>query len=334
MAQNRNLTGEAELSKLDVWLIASSDLIQATSSLCQATVINPEDWQDQLLDRRPSFALVEGREHLAEAWVYQLGEFLKRCEQENIPRFLWITASPFDPGLLQHLPHFSRVFTVDWDQRADLTNAKARNPSLLWPGTTLSYTEKQPPGPGERPEQILWSGGWRSDWPETWRNRLLLLLEAAAEWDLRVAASTGSEQLPRSLLTHIDDTPSLHLNAQLLRARIVIAADTRSPSPSLAPRVAFDAMMSGAAVITPHSFALPYSFSQGSGRNGRPWQSLAPTVVDRETAASAIDRFLTDDDFSTKAVNECRDIVRFNHTHAHRLATLASAADIRVVHSA
>jgi hypothetical protein len=319
------------LQELDVWLVGSAELMRATSRVCRVAGPGPDDeWKALLRSHAPDFLLVEGVESLPAPWVGRLDGLLAACEELATPSFLWITASPCDPAFLRICPRFTRTFSVDRDQRTLLLRAGARAPSLLWPGTSIPIaTEQAPKGTESGRTRVVWLGGWRREWPAAWRARLLAILDAAHPHGLWIAGPVEPGELPASLQGCVDPASPLDAEAALRRARVTIAADGTSAAPQLAPRVAFDAMACGSAVVTPHAFAAIFDFSRGTwGSNS--WRSLAPVVSDHETAATEIDRLLANEERLDEDTQLCRRIVRFNHTHAHRIATLASAAGIHV----
>ncbi len=303
----------------------------ATGAVCRVTSLaHDEDWPARLRDRRPDLLLVEGVEILAAPWADRLEALIAACEAEAIPRFLWITASRLDPTF-RLCRRFSRIFSVDRDHLHMLRTASRHSPSLLWPGTTIPVTAEPERAAEEvRPDPVVWLGAWRSDWPEGWRMRLLSILDAAVPHGLRIVAPADPGALPADLQRCIDPDPRPDTEARLRRAKVVVATDPAGTTPRFAPKVAFDAMACGAAVISPHTFAAVFDFSRGT-RFHSSWRELIPPVPDRNAAAAEFERLLTDDAIYADTVQTCRRIVAYNHTHAHRIASLASAAGIRLI---
>jgi Glycosyl transferases group 1 len=323
---------DGRLDGLEIWLVGGEELAAATASACGITALSPLDapaaWPRE---RRPDFLLVEGRERLGEGWAGEgLASLLALCERLGIPRLLWITESPFDPALLPLCPRFTRVFSSDRDHGHELRAAGAREPSLLWPGTALPVATGEANGPGSRPDPIVWLGGWRDEWPAAWQERLLAILEAARPLGLRIADPNAAAALPGELKRCVDPAPPASAQSALRRARVTIAADPASSAPHIAPRAAFDAIACGSAVVTPHAFATPFDFSEGRREEGT-WRELVPVVADGETAERELRALLEDEPRRESAVRRCARIVANNHTHTHRIATLASAAGVKVV---
>lgn len=305
---------EFPLEDLNVWLLGSEELTEAITSVCWAWIPAPRaDWATSLRERRPNFVLVEGVARLTALRRDRLDELLDICDAQEIPCFLWIVASPFDPEFLRLAPRFSRVFSMDLDHLPALREAGARSPARLWPGTATPDEADEPAGTvAPSADPVVWVESRQDGWPETWRRKVASILEGAGEHGLKIVAPEDP-----GLLGH------------LRHAKVAIATDPAGSTPGFAPRVAFDAMAHGTAVVTPHAFAAVFDFSLGGWRQSS-WRELVSVATDRGTASSAIDLLLSDERLYDEMVETCRRIVAFNHTQAHRVATLASAAGVRL----
>jgi hypothetical protein len=315
------------LAELRVCFVGSTRLAEALAASCVLTVLEPDGWQGDLRDRTPDFVLVEGCERTEPGWDGQIGALLGSCGRAAIPRLLWITSDPPDPALLARCKDFERVFTVDRGQVSALTEAGAVAPSPLWEATSLES------GPvevdrEERPDPVVWLGGWRREWPEQWRQHLVAVLRGAAAAGLTIVPVSAIDGLPNDLRPHLAGGGGEDRLRVLRRARVVIGADPEVGSAHTAPSVVFDAIACGAAVITPHAFTYYAAFS---ARVDGELRHFIPYVYDAESTAEAAERFLTDGALREEAVSRCRQIVAHNHTYAHRLATLASAAGLSLL---
>jgi hypothetical protein len=316
--------------ELRIWLVGGDRLASACLQSCHAAVLRPGDWRERSQDGPPpAFLLIEADSGVERTWGDELGLVLDHCERSAIPRLLWVAISPLDPYWLERCRFFERVFTMDREQLPELEAAGARMPSILWPAAAPPIA----PSPGtegrERSGAVVWLGGWRHDWPEQWRARLTAVLRGAAERDLRITQDADLEGLPADLWDRVSTAePAESRESALAGARVVIGADSTIGSLTFAPPIAFDAIARGAAVITPHDFASVHDFGVGAIK-GTPPGGLMPVVHDSGGAIAEIDRLL-DEPLRAEVVSHLQRIVVHNHTHQHRLATLASAVDIRL----
>jgi hypothetical protein len=315
------------LHELRLWLVGSEEMRAAVESVCVAEVLRPAEWRD----RSPALLLVEAAEGVDEIWGDELERLLDHCRAASIPCLLWVTASPLGSYWLARCRLFDRVFTVDRGQVPELEAAGARDPWVLWPATAIPPDEPGPVEPTERPHDVVWLGGWSPEWPEEWRERLASVLSGVAEHSLCIVAVEDLEGLPADLRQFVAPPPrNGNGKTALLRAKAVVGADPRNGSPLVAPQVVFDAAVCGAAVVTPHDFASLHDFAVGGTREA-PWRNLVPVVHDGEAAVAEIGQLLDDDPLRGEVVSHMRRIAANNHTYAHRVATLASAAGYRLV---
>jgi hypothetical protein len=317
------------LRDLRVWLVGSEELAIALGQLCEIALLAPDKWR-QLAERPPALVLVEPASGIDEAWGAEFDRLVATCEAQGIPCLFWSTTDTLDSYWLERCSQFERMFTVDRGQLADLEAAGATDPGILWPATAPSSTWRFEKETVERSYDVVWLGGWRNGWPRDWRERLASVLRGATVRGLRIVAAANLEKLPADLRGCVADATNGDPMAVLRRAKVVLGADPFCGSPSLAPRIVFDAAAAGAAVITPHDFASLHDFAVG-GTPDASWRNLVPVVHDREVAAKEIDCLLDDDLLRLEIVDHLRRIVANNHTYAHRLATLASAAGYRLV---
>ena len=295
------------LEELRIWLVAEARLASSLAHICDVELLHPDGWEAATESGpSPNFLLVEAGPDTAAAWRDELDGLLERCTRAPVPSLLWL-AGPAGPQWLDRCKRFDRTFSMDRGQLPRLEAAGARRPALLWPAAAPG----EPPAreERERPHAVLWQGGRRSDWPVAWRKRLDAVRRGASAHGLHTCRD-GERMALRD-------------------ARVVVAADPRVGSATFAPAVAFDAPLRGAAVVTPHDFASAHDFSVGAARGpGR--VDLLPSVGDEDSAAEKIGLLLSDEELRRETVTHLRRIVAHNHTHRHRLATLASAAGYRL----
>jgi hypothetical protein len=317
------------LCEMHPWLAVGTELAQRLAPICSADLLDPEDWERQARGEA-AFLLVEAAPPWEE-YGEKLDRLLEVCERTGTPAMLWATGSPISPEWLDRCRSFTRVFTVDGEQRPALEAAGAERPQTLWPGASLPPGETPICAEAERTDAVLWLGGWSPGWPEPWRERLASVLRGAARRGLRIVEAGDLDGLPADLSEHVDGTIMDGGGETALRsARIVIGADHRSGAAKLAPSVVFDAAAAGASSITPHDFALPFDFMVGKTVDMPP-HNLLPKVHDAEAAVHEIDKLLEDNVLYSEVVDYLHRIVAYNHTAAHRLATLASVAGVRLV---
>ena|GEM_PF-2763710 len=321
--------GPCALADLRIALIGREALAADLSSACRVESLTPVGWSDSLGAPRPDLLLVEGEARLGPEWSEELANLLDAFGRAGVPRFLWVTSAAPDPAWVRQVERFERGFAAGVGQLMKLFEAGFREPSLLWLATALPVDDRPPLETASRPDHIAWLGGWRSDWPEAWRVRLIEVLRAAAECGLCISGVADPEPLPAELRPHICTEPASRAEV-LERARLVIAADPEAAAPDLVPPVLFDALACGAAVVSPSGAGSAWDFC-ADGTAGRPPRELIPAVRDYDAAAAEIDRLLADDPLREEIVHRCRRVVAYNHTYAHRAATLASAAGLRLL---
>jgi hypothetical protein len=328
---SRGLSTPSCLSELRIWLVGGKRLAAALSAICHVDVLRPTKWRREIKGVcHPAFLLVEAGDESEAAWGKELDGLLERCKRETVPRLLWATGSALESYWLERCGHFSRVFAGDRAELAGLRAAGATLPSVLWPAATCGIAQPQPIAGGQRTDTVLWLGGWRREWPATWRERLASVLRGAARRGLHIVAEASLEGMPRDLGSCLrDTTDTLRRETALRGARVVIGADPVIGSPTFAPAVVFDAVACGAAPITPHEFFTIHDFGVGDVK-GPNQKDLVPVVRDGDTTAAEIDRLMGDDSLYDEVIRHLRLIVSNNHTYVHRLATLASAVGYRV----
>jgi Glycosyl transferases group 1 len=306
------------LRDLRVWAVGGDGPAGVLASACRMEVLSPGAWRGRT--DAPHFLLVEAHGEAPVGWGDELSELLGACGTAGVPRLLWITAGPHEPSCLECVESFDRVFTVDGEGLPALAEAGAREPSLLRAATALPVDPRLVRGTADRPHPVVWLGGWNQAWGEGWRERVTAILRAAADRGLRIVGVERPDLLPADLRQCVSAGSPGARREELEGARVAIGIDPVSSSRHVTPAAVFDAIAAGAAAISPHSYGLSDLF----GRD-------LPPVHDRDSAAAALDLLLTDDRAREARVTPCRALVARNHTAAHRLATLASAAGHRLV---
>ena len=317
---------------LRLWSVGSERLERALEPICEAVPLAPASWREVAQrSGRPAFLLVEAHPGLERSWDGELDGLLAACEDAAVPRLLWHAGAELDGAWLARCRRFTRAFDMDRGRLARLEAAGAPAPSPLWPAAASHEAAPKRPATRGAAPPVLWLGGWRPEWPAEWRERLAAVLRGAAASGLRIVADATVDGLPADLLPHLDERATPADRAAAIRdARIAIAADPVVGSVSFAPPVAFEAAGAGRAVITPHEFANVHDFGAGALR-GAGQTNLMPTTTGERDTAAEIERLLADERLYEETVGHLRRIVLNNHTHEHRLATLASAAGHRMV---
>ena len=319
-----------KLSELRIGYIGGDRLAGALRSVCEVDALEPEAWRQGLADRAVHLLLVEGRGPLPPEWRGELAGVLAACGRLEVPRMLWATGDPLDGRYLALADDFDRAFASGVRGLLAALEAGFRDPSLLWNATALPVDDRAAVETAARPDPIVWIGGWRDDWPDARRARLEEVLRAASSRGLRILGLSDPAALPERLRQYARPT-ELPRQAALERARLVLAADPNDFADDVVPGVLFDAIACGAAPISPTPVGNSWDFCRGGDLGGAPPEDLIPAVDSRETAAAEIDRLLDDSILREDIVHRCRRIVAYNHTHAHRAATLASAAGLRLI---
>jgi len=262
--------------------------------------------------------VVEGGTDLGPGRAERLAGLLDRFAEVEVPRALWLTASDPDPALLRHWDRFNQVFTVDPAHLSSLEDVGRAPLAPLPKAVSQPFFRVASEDAVDRPYGVAWLGAWRNDWPRVWTERAIAILRAAASHGLRVFGTPDPDVLPADLRQYCHDSAA-PMGDVLRRAKIAIAIDRRSSSRHVVPPVVFDAIASGAAVISPHDYGLSSVF-----------RDLMPVVVDRQSASMAIKTLEANPAARTKSVQKCREIVALNHTYAHRLATIVSSVGYAV----
>lgn len=323
------LEAPQSMSELHIWLATSARLASSISPFCSVDLLHPDDWRN-FTRGSAAFLLVE-TEEAWEAAGAELDDLLATCKRASVPALLWITASPLTLYWLDRCAQFERVFSMDFKHLPALEAKGAIDPAAMWPATHLRANSQKKQDWETRPDPVLWLGGWSEKWLTPWRERLASVLRGAGKRGLRIHQITSLEGLPADLAPMVDSQSSSQDPIELLRsAKIVIGADSRYGETHLAPQVIFDAAAAGTVVITPHDFLAMRDFVVGWSMDD-PWISLVPTVDDTNSTVEAIDLLLRDSALYGEVLDHFIRVVANNHTYAHRLATLASAAGYRFI---
>lgn len=315
-----------ELRELRIALAGSRRLGCGLAAACDVEELSSQGWREQIADRRPHILLVEGGEGVGSAWAEELDGLLASCGQERVPRMLWVTGASVDPVLLNLWEHFDRAFAVGIEPLMRLIEAGFSVPSLLWLATALPVDDLPVADTSSRADSVVCVGGWGRDCTAEWRDRLIEILRAAIPHGLRILDFAEPRALPSDLRSHLDVAASGRRAEALRRAKLTIAAEGAAPVELVVPEIVFDAAACGAAVVSPGTLGSALDFW-----TAEPPHRLIPEVRSREEAAAAMDHLLGDDQFRERVVHDCRRVVAYNHTYAHRAATLASAAGYRLI---
>ncbi|HMJ73573.1 MAG TPA: hypothetical protein VK471_09445 [Solirubrobacterales bacterium] len=341
---HRSFSRPEALHELRPLVVGSERLISAIAGMCAADVLRPSDRQKHWAgDCLPDFLLVEDTGGIEAQWDGELDVLLDRCERAGIPRLLWIGVSPIRPYWLDRCARFDRVFTMDVGQLEQLEAAGAQQPSVLWPATSLPIGEAWGSDTDDRPDAVVWLGGWRRDWSAEWIKQLTSVLRGAAECELRIFEAENMDDMPSELRPCVAGATGVANRRALLHsASVVICADPVVGSPTFAPPIVFDAAACGAAVVTPHRFATRYDFgverqdedipnSIHDALSSNPLWDLVPHVTNSDATLERVGLLLRDKSLRDESVSHLRRIVFRNHTYHSRLATLASAIDCRLI---
>jgi hypothetical protein len=164
----------------------------------------------------------------------------------------------------------------------------------------------------------VWTGQWNVEWSLEWRERVISILRATAGYGLHVTDRQSLGALPGDLQDRARQVP-LSTEQAIGNADVVIGVHSRSESPYVVPTVVFDAIAAGAAVLSPHDDGMVGLF-----------RDLMP-LCGRLAKKSDIANIVNDPARRHDAVRHCREIVAYNHTYAHRVATIASGVGYHLV---
>lgn len=325
-------TQPRSLRELSLWLIGGDEMAASLRTVCDVEVLRPDSWEGRLNGDDRAFLLVEGNAAVATAWDETLDPFLETCDNAGIPRLLWFTSSAIGQWWPARCGHFDQVFAAERWQVPELEAAGVREPSTLWPGTPCPLHPEPRLDAEERADSVIWLGGWNRAWPVDWRARLAAVLRGAEKRGLRIVPVAELDGLPSDLqgcvaAAEADSDP----REALRHTKVAIGADPVVGSPTFVPPVVFDAAVCGAAVLTPHDFVSVHEMAIGDIADGS-WRNMVPIVHDGDITVEELHRLLDDDQYRIEVVRHMRQIVANNHTFAHRVATLASAAGHRVLH--
>ena len=319
------------LRELRPWLVGGEELCSALWPICGLQRLTPGDWRGCRHEPAADFLLVEATSEAQAEWGEALDRLLETCGRRCVPRFLWFRGEVEGAFWLERLGRFERVFATKRGQLRELAERGVEEPGAMWAATALPAEGAAVAMGEERSIDVLWLGGWRPEWPAAWRERLASVLRGASRHGLTILPLSPVEGLPEDLWPFVCGARrSAGERAALLgQAKVAIGADAGGGGVAAAPQAIFDAAACGAAVVTPHEFAAPYDFALM--RPGRPPLDLLPSVDGERRAEAEVGRLLGDMGLRDEVARHLRGAVAYNHTYAHRLAMLASAAGRRLL---
>jgi Glycosyl transferases group 1 len=314
-----SVTSPHSIDRVHLTVIGSAEFTKTFEGVAQVQRILPGSWHEYIHHAPIDCLVVDGNALLDAEWDWELTKILEDLEQLGIPRILWLATHQPGFDLAAYAHGFSRVFTRDSRHIPALQSAGCAFSPPLPAATTLPLDISAARDTGDRVFPIVWLGGWQHDWSPHWCSRVISILRAAAPWGLHIFGLPDRALLPIDLQRYCNDSP-MQRGEILRNSQLVLAIDHQSDSRHVVPEVLFDAIASGAAIVSPHDYALRSVL-----------RDLMPVVVDEQSTRLAIDHLRGDHVRREELVEQCIKILINNHTYTHRLATLLSSVGFALV---
>jgi hypothetical protein len=318
---------------LTVAFVGSDRLATLLAPSCEAVLPVSQEWKSVTPPALPDLLLVEtpGEDELS-PWSREaltdpdgpLAELLALCRQNGVPSALWATLdhasiAPF----LGLAPLFDERYIADPESATVVARAVPDRPPpgvLPW---AMQPAIHAPPSAGQRDHRPLYLGGWRSDWPDTSQRVLRTLLDAALPHGLRIAVPAGvAAAFPAEYAGAVEEAGvDVAREVELMqRAPVVIAFDRAIEARTFVPRIAFEAVACGAAVIGRPNWGMSHYLGDTTARAAGSAEAEEQYALLLSDEAARLERVRTGQGFLALA-----------HTYDHRLATIASGLGRRLV---
>lgn len=321
------------LAELRVAAMAGSGHLKCMQRVCNVVDVLEADWNSGSEIEPPHLLLIEssglrrqpaGGGPLDDDKVERAAELIARAERAGASTVLWETALSrriMTPTMLMRM--VGHLFVADPEAGAPLTERlQGRRPMQL--PLAAQNIPADPPGFDDRLQQVAFLGRWHSGFSGRLKGEMEAILDAAADHGLEVLQSerdAGKTGLPERFAPFVRRVSSAGDAVQAFAdSRVVVGFDPANNGRLFVPQITFEALASGAAVIAPNHAGIRRLLRY----------SLFVTK-DRHDAEEAIQRLLGSGDEWTELSDLGRRAILNAHTYSHRLATIASAAGLRLV---
>jgi hypothetical protein len=318
--------------ELRVAFVGSRRLAGLLAPSCASVMPVPERSPSLSGSALPELLLVEAHgEDDPSPWSHEaltdpegpLAELLAECRRNGVPSALWVTTDH------ESIAPFLRVASL-FDERyvADPESARllaGAVPGALPPGVlpwAMQPALHRAPDLDARDGAPLYVGGWRSDWPDASQRALRTLLDAALRHGLRIAVPAGERaEFPPEYGPCVEAGVEVAREVELMqRAPVVIAFHSAVEARTFVPRIAFEAVACGAAVIARPNWGMHHYFGDTAAR------AAGAAEAEHEYAL-----LLSDETARRERVRTGQGFLVLGHTYDHRLATIASGLGRRLV---
>lgn len=316
---------------LRVAAVVGATLQKDLRDVCDLVALDPGRWREQLAEAPPAIMLVEsavresgGARDDGSSWgaPEALLDVLAWCTRSGIPTAFWAT---LDNASLTPFYDAARrcdhVFVADPEAAAPLAAAIG---ARQLPGVLPLAAPRRPPE-AERRNGPVYVGRWSDSWDDTARRTLTMLLDAAMEHGLQIFLCGDEDvELPsryRNCSVRIADDRDARL-AALAGSSVAICFHPAMPTARhLIARSVFEALASGAAPM----------ISPGNARIRHVFADAVVQVRTPDEVAENLALLLGDAANREARLYSVRDLIERGQTYEHRLATIASAAGLRIV---
>jgi hypothetical protein len=301
--------------------------------VCPTVDVWGGNWRSALELDPPHLAVVESsglrkrgadaRENDAER-IERAEELLAWCQGREIPVALWETSplSAFTtPASL--MEKFGHVFVADPEAVAALAEQLGGRRPMQLP-LAAQVVPERPAGFSDRTSQVAFFARRPHRLRGGREKELEMVLDAAIGHDLVILRrKTDREtELPdrfTPLLTPV--ATNRDAIESLQGSRIAVGVDPRNDAALMVPQLVFDALAAGTVVIVPnHQRGVITLF-----------RYTAVSFKTRKQAEAELDRLLNDEEEWKEASGVSRRTILNAHTYPHRIATIASAAGLRLI---
>jgi hypothetical protein len=324
------------VADLRVATLAGSAHFECISRACTAVDVRKQDWSSSSVPDLPHLLLIEssglraqlgGGGPLDEEKVERAGELIAWAERHGVSTTLWETALKRrikTPTILMRM--VEHLFVADPEAGEPLTEKlKGRRPMQL-PLAAQTVTAEVPVF-GDRSHQVAFVARWPANFRGRFREELEAILDVAADHGLVIFRSdrAGSDDaLPERFSSFVRPISSAAEAVEAFAdSRMVVGFDPANIGRLVVPQLTLEALAAGSVVIAPNHAGIRRMFRYS-----------ALVTKDHEEAKEGIERMLGSEDEWSEMSDLARKAILHAHTYSHRLATIASAAGLRVVPAA
>lgn len=302
------------LSDLRLDLIASPEVTVALREVCKVRTVTGQDSEDATT--ATDVLLVESAAAAHPDVVLQAVERIRRGAGSTA---LWLTRhEDVQDVTVQILDAFDVVFVTDSSAMRMIASRRTDRVSILPLGASIA-----PAGTGRADgDRVGYVGGFTGAWPEDARTLGEGLLDAATPYGLDIFARDDDELagLPDRFKPRVHSEAKLTRSSKALqRCRALIVHLPRGTVPTV-PRIALDALAIGVRVVM---------------RSSDAWQILPPKLVTYVSTPAqgqhGLDWCMGSGEAQQERSQAGRAAICNAHTHAARLATIASTVGFTMV---